>query len=146
MGTTEKELFTFRVIGGEHIGNKRTYPNGFTFKSRYPLDTWFVGKFQRIAETPVVIDDEEGPAKRLIPKKKPVVLEDFDFSEAADVTHMFPAAKESDLVVYKNETGGYAVAEAGAKVLINLAGEVLGTKKKVNEFLASFAESGVKED
>ena len=142
----EKQLYTFRVMGGEHIGNKRTYPKGYTFKSRFPLDEWFIGKFQRVSETPVLVDDEEGPAAHLIPKKKTEVEVEFNFEEAADVTHLFPKAKENEFVVYKNETGGYAVAEAGAKVLVNLAGEILGSKKKVNEFIDSLIPAGVKED
>jgi len=134
----EQKLYTFRVIGGEHLGSKRTYKKGYTFQSRYPLDEMFVGKFDRVPDTPVILDDDT-PDKRYIPQKKAEVQLPFDFDEAADVTHMFPAAKDADLAVYKNALGGYAVIDANAKIKVNLADEVLGSKKSVNSFISSLA-------
>ena len=142
----ERPLYTFRVMGGEHIGNKRVYKKGYTFKSRFPLDEMFVGKFYRVSDTPVLVDDDEGVPAHLIPQKKAEQQLPFAFDEAADVTHLFPKAKEAGFAVYKNTTGGYAVVEPEAKVKVNLADEILGSKKKVNEFIASLAEPVSSED
>jgi hypothetical protein len=152
------KLYTFRVAAkaGEHIGNKRNYKSGYTFQSRYPLDELFVGKFDRVPDEPVVVDDEDGPPKRLIPAKEEVTapygdikqpaLAEFVFEEASDITRLFPKAKELKLAVYKNTTGGYAVAEPEAKVKVNLADGVLGSKKQVNEFLESFQSASTAQD
>lgn len=149
------KLYTFRVIGGEHIGNKRNYKNGYTFQSRYPLDEIFVGKFDRVPDEPVVVDDEEGPPKHLIPQKEGVTspygeirkpMREFNFDEAADVTRLFPKAKEANLSVYKDELGGYAVAEAEAKVKVNLAESIMSSKKQVNAFITAFTVSSPAED
>ena len=149
------KLYTFRVTGGEHIGNKRNYKDGYTFQSRYALDEIFVGKFVRIPDEPVVVDDEDGPPKHLIPPKGDVTSpygeirapkREFNFDEAADVTRLFPKAKEAELSVYKDELGVYAVSEADAKVKVNLAESIMSSKKQVNEFIAAFTVSSPAED
>ena len=147
----KKEVYTFQVLAGEHQGNLRKYVKGDTFRSQFPLDTMFAGKFQRLPNAPLPVDEApvekkmpNAPADEIhphIPNGQIQEMMPFSFTEAADVTHLFPAAKEAGLAVYKDALGGYAVAEADAKVKTNLAGQILGSKKKVNLFLADFATS-----
>ncbi len=148
----KKEVYTFQVLAGEHQGNLRKYVKGDTFRSQYPLDTMFTGKFQRLPNAPLPVD--EAPVEKTrprtaaaddiyphIPNNQLKDMMPFSFTEAADVTHLFPTAKVVGLSVYKDALGGYAVAEAEAKVKTNLADQILGSKKKVSEFLADFAPS-----
>lgn len=62
--------------------------------------------------------------------------ETFDFQGAKNVTNQFKGAKALGLAVW-NSAEGYAVAEAGAQVPVNLAPSVLPGKKEVKEYLES---------
>lgn len=62
--------------------------------------------------------------------------ETFDFHGAKNVTNQFKGAKALGLAVW-NSAEGYAVAEAGAQVPVNLAPSVLPGKKEVKEYLES---------
>lgn len=142
-------LYTFRLIAGCHQGNKKRYKKGEYIRSHHPLDEMFQGKFQRMPNVPAVIDDgpdslQGGMSGNARPASSPDKIRDvvpFSFSESSNVSHLFPETKATGLVVYKDSLGGYAVAEKDSKVMTNIAGEVLGSKKKVTEFLADFMPS-----
>lgn len=142
-------LYTFQLVAGSHQGNKKRYKKGDFIQSHHPLDEMFVGKFQRMPNTPAVIDDGPDTDRSAVRDElRPVSPADqirdvlpFSFTEATNVTHMFPDAKVAGLVVYKDSLGGYAVAEKDAKVLTNIAGQILGSKKKVADFLTDFLPS-----
>lgn len=136
------QLYTFTVLSGEHQGNKRVYKQGQMFRSQYPLDELFPGKFQRMPNSPAPLDDSDQAAEKGSQAKRVAAPEaPFDFEDATDVTHMFAVAQTAGLTVYKNSVGGFGVAEAGAKKLENLAGQTLKSKKQVNQFLADFKPS-----
>lgn len=159
----EQELFTVKVVSGEHEGRHRSYKAGEIFRTQYPLHTMFPNKFELLPNTPAPI--EEGPdtisavqaaqeaarATKEPPLQGPVPpapmspygeyaphnIEEFDFEGAKKVTAQFKDAKEFGLDVWTTGSGDFAVTEAGAKVLTNLAPSVLKSKKEVRSFLAS---------
>ena len=136
---TGEELYTFQVLEGEHCGNRRIYKKGDCFESNYPLDTMFINKFQRIPNKPLPADDRprvQGRTRSAAEATREMMS--FTFDEASNVTHMFPVAAKADLEVYKDSLGGYAVVEKGAMVKVNLADQILGSKKKVTEFLSAY--------
>ena len=145
----QKPLYTFQLIAGSHQGNKKRYKKGDVVQTHQPLDEMFVGKFQRLPNAPAIIDDgpdrihavTDDDARPISPADKIRDVVPFSFTEATNVTHLFADAKAAGLSVYKDSLGGYAVAEKDAKVLTNIAGVILGSKKKVAEFLANFVPS-----
>lgn len=137
------QLYTFKVIAGEHQGKTRSYKAGEYFQSRYPLDEMFSGKFLRINTAPAPIDEVTPPGVAVMPMEgaspAPPKEPEFNVQDAVNVTKQFPDAKKAELSVYNDpENGGYIIAEAGVESRENLAGQVLRTKKAVNKFLKDF--------
>ena len=160
-------LYTVRVLAGEHQGRYRKYVAGDVFQTKHPLHEMFVGKFELIPSTPAPVEEgpTASALPTSAPQEQPsspamgpygeykgnenVALKDpfgmpsppsalpYDFASATDVTHLFKEAKDLGLSVYKDSSGGYAVAEAGVPVPVNLAPSVLSSKKKVSEYLGS---------
>lgn len=136
-----KQVFTFQVLAGEHIGNKRSYKKGECFQSQYPLDEMFVGKFQRMPSQPLPPDDlpEQTLARgQVVQNSQPNQNMAFSFAAATNVTNVFPLAKKVKFEVFKDEMGGFAVTEATAQIKTNLADQVLTSKKEVNAFISRF--------
>lgn len=159
-------LYTVRVLAGEHQGRYRKYVAGDVFQTKHPLHEMFVGKFELIPSAPAPVEEgpASSPLPTSLPQAKtpspamgpygeykgdntgikdpfgmpsPQSALPYDFASATDVTHLFKEAKELGLTVYKDSSGGYAVAEAGVPVPVNLAPSVLSSKKKVSEYLGS---------
>jgi hypothetical protein len=127
----DNKMYTFTVIDGEHEGLQKTYKKGDTFRSQYPLDEMFIGKFLRGADI-IMVDSKKALDTRMM----------FVFSDADDVTEKFPIASENELRVFKDAMGGYAVASARANDidLTNLAPTIMGTAKQVNTWLVAYAK------
>ncbi len=165
--TVGGNLYTVRLLAGEHQGRYKRYKAGDCFQTRQPLHKMFVNKFELVPSSPAPVEDGPGADSLYSPEfaqnaradaqrdqqrnapydpyglqspqaeqpRSPYVP--YDFASATNVTHMFKDAKALGLAVYKDSSGGYAVAEADVPVPANLAPSVLSSKKKVNEFLAS---------
>jgi len=131
-----QKVYRFTVIEGVHQGKDRLYKKGDTFESPYPMDELFVGKFQRLSD--IIYRDEVAPKPQ-----RPDTRMMFVFADAIDITAKFPAAQDNDLRVFKDSTGGHAVASAGVSddELMNIAPTVMGNKKQVDEWLASYLKS-----
>jgi len=132
----ETKMYRFTVTEGVHHGKDRVYKKGDTFESPYPMDEIFVGKFQRLSD--VIYREEPAPKPQ-----KPDTRMTFVFADATEVTAKFPLAQENNLRVFKDSTGGHAVASADVNddELMNIAPTVMGTKKRVDEWLASYLQS-----
>jgi hypothetical protein len=128
-----QKVYRFLVLEGVHHGKDRVYKKGEIFEDIHPLDEIFVGKFQRISD--VIYRDEITPKQQ-----KPDTRMMFVFADALDITAKFPAAQNNNLRVFKDSTGGHAVACAGVSEdeLMNIAPTVMGTKRQVDEWLASY--------
>jgi hypothetical protein len=131
----EQKIYRFRVLEGEHRERNRVFQKGEEFESPYPLDEMFVGKVLRMSDV----------VERYVPERKvqPDTRMMFVFADANEVTGSFPIAQEHKLRVFKSATGHYAVAAADMPddELMNIAPNIFGGKKQVNEWLASYAES-----
>ena len=129
------------VLEGVFRGKERTYERGEVFESPYPLDEMFVNKFQRMSDT--VIRDEVLPPRRVRPDTRMM----FVFADATEVTHQYPLAQENNLRVFKDTRGGFAIASAEVpdEDLMNIAPNVMGSKKQVNEWLTSYLETNSSE-
>ena len=135
--TESTPLYTFQVLAGEHQGNRQKYVKGDIFRSQYELDKMFVEKFQRLPNSPAMNDDTNAQQSKRVKKEQPP----FNFTDATNVSHMFPSVKTAGLSIFKDSTGGYAVAVADAKVPMNIAGEIFDTKAKVAAYLKDFETS-----
>lgn len=151
--TPKKGKYVFQVIAGEHQGNKRTYVKGDIFRSDHRLDEMFQGKFTLMPDVNIADDETDGDdtlragkgETKTMREEAPSTPDDrlleFMFESASNVTHLFPAATKIGLAVFKDTLNGYGVAHADDKNPTNLAGQVLGSKKAVNEFLAEYART-----
>lgn len=165
MSTTSQEYYTVKVRSGEHQGQHRTYHTGDVFRTQYPLHKMFVNKFDLLPNAPAPIEDgpdtimtvrnaqnartgrgdsQEAVSSPVPPapmspygEYAPYSSETFDFGAAKKVTGQFKEAKALGLDVWHHDKDGYAVAEAGAQVPMNLAPSALSTKKEVKEYLDS---------
>ncbi len=52
-----QELYTVKVVSGEHEGRHRSYKAGEIFRSQYPLHELFPNKFELLPNTPAPLEE-----------------------------------------------------------------------------------------
>lgn len=125
----------WKNVGAAHTTETgRNVQRGEVFESDLPLDTLFVGKFERVykeaeaeaeAEAPKAPDNTEQGA---LTEKKECVS-----SDREDVTTEFPGAAEAGLVVVKDKKGWCVYDEGNAPI-----NEKPLRKKDVLEIVAEY--------
>jgi hypothetical protein len=131
------EVYTFEVIEGEHVGKHQTFRKGDKFKSNKPLDKMFSEKFRLISENAILSDVP------VIKKKPVVVLPDFNFVEADEVTELFPIAGDNGLRIFRNSDSKFAVIDNQVELenALNLAPSIMSNKAAVTKWLNKYLET-----
>jgi len=123
----------YKLIGGSHVQDGKTYHKNDVVPSEVPLDQMFKNKFEPMGSTNDIPVYNE-PESQSEPDGEPTP----DFSDAeselgTNVTSEFSEAIEKGVVVFKKASWYYAALPEKTNESLNEKGL---TKKKLAEFLS----------